>query len=302
MVTQLHTHEEIRRYRQAHPNTCDAPWILVPTMGNLHAGHMALVEKAHTLGKQVIVSIFVNPTQFAPSEDFSRYPRTLEADIALCKQHGVQAVFTPTAEVLYPLGYSFATEPESGFRVQPPASFTHRYCGASRPEHFTGVATVVLKLFNLIQPSYAVFGEKDAQQVAVLKAMVEDLCLGVSLETIPVVRDADGLALSSRNQYLRNAEEREAALSLYRLLVGLKERLNTSSLESLPLQPTMEDVLQEVVTPALHQTAGGITPAWEYIACVNEATFAEVDSLQAGHRLLVAARVGSVRLIDTLLL
>jgi pantoate--beta-alanine ligase len=181
---------------------------LVPTMGALHDGHVSLIKLAGEQADTVVVSIFVNPTQFGPSEDFSKYPRSLEADVAACEAAGADIVFTPTAEEIYPKGYStFIVEEHIAKPLE----------GVSRPAHFRGVTTVVAKLFNLVRPDLAVFGQKDAQQVAVIKKMVTDLHFTVNIVVAPTLREADGLALSSRNRYL-SATQRVEALVIYRAL------------------------------------------------------------------------------------
>lgn len=299
----LHTAEALRLYRRQ----CTGAVVLVPTMGNLHRGHMALIQQAKQQGQHVIVSIFVNPTQFGPTEDYDRYPRTLEADIALLKEQGLgqgDAIFAPSVETLYPEGLYFATDEKQtalGTMVVPPTTLSHRYCGANRPGHFTGVATVVLKLFNLVQPTHAVFGEKDAQQVAVLQQMVRDLCLPVTLLTVPVVRDADGLALSSRNQYLNGDEERQLALCLSRLIAGLKKRLHTPTHLTPVLTTVAQEVLLNEVYPCLPASLQA-RPEWHYIEAVDPNTWQPQQTLKQGSRLLLAAKVGTVRLIDTALL
>lgn len=180
----------------------------VPTMGALHAGHAALIAAARSLGRPVIVSVYVNGRQFGPAEDFERYPRTLEKDLAVCEAGGVDAVFTPTDAVIYPAGFTTAvTVGEAGTIL----------CGATRPGHFDAVATVVARLFGLVRPSRAVFGWKDAQQFIVLRRMVEDLALGIEMVGVETVREKDGLALSSRNAYL-SPRERELAPTLYKAL------------------------------------------------------------------------------------
>ena len=178
---------------------------LVPTMGNLHAGHISLVEKARQLAECVVVSVFVNPLQFGPSEDFDKYPRTLEADAALLKAAKADVVFAPSVADLYPGGYPPATTVSVG------GPLTEILCAPFRPGHFTGVATIVNILFNVVAPDIAVFGEKDYQQLAVIRRMAADLGLSIRVVGVPTLRDADGLALSSRNQYLSEEERRRAA-------------------------------------------------------------------------------------------
>lgn len=181
----------------------------VPTMGFLHEGHLSLVRQARADNDIVIVSIFVNPTQFGPQEDYTSYPRDLDQDSLLLSAIGVDAVFAPTADEMYPRGYST--------HVEVTGSLTTGLCGASRPAHFRGVTTVVAKLFNLAKPHRAYFGQKDAQQLAVIQRMVEDLNFDIEIVPMPTIREEDGLAMSSRNRYL-NAEERKAALVLYQSL------------------------------------------------------------------------------------
>ncbi|MCA1852045.1 MAG: pantoate--beta-alanine ligase, partial [Beggiatoa sp.] len=194
---------------------------LVPTMGNLHAGHLALIRHGQTLAERSVVSVFVNPTQFVSGEDFERYPRTLEADTRLLLEAGVDLLFAPEIGDLYPRGLAGHT------RVEVPA-LDHILCGASRPGHFTGVATVVTKLLNLVMPDVAVFGRKDYQQLVLIRHLVADLDLPVSIESVDTVREADGLALSSRNRYL-NTEERAVAPELYRVLRHTAEVLRSGN-------------------------------------------------------------------------
>src|SRR6516165_6920371 len=188
---------------------------MVPTMGALHEGHLALVRRARAECDAVAVSIFVNPTQFGPNEDLNRYPRPLQRDLELCEKNGVDLVFHPQPAVMYPPDYHTFVEVTGLQDV---------LCGASRPGHFRGVATVVLKLFNLVQPDRAYFGQKDAQQVRVIQRMVTDLNVPVEVRVCPIVREADGLALSSRNDYLE-AEERRRATMLYRALTEARRRI-----------------------------------------------------------------------------
>lgn len=189
---------------------------LVPTMGNLHAGHAALIDAARDTADFVIASVFVNPTQFGPGEDYASYPRTLEHDRALAGEHEADAVFAPTVAEMYPHG------PENPVRVQPPAVLAETLCGASRPGHFTGVASVVARLLNITAPEYALFGEKDYQQLLVIRRMAEELFIDTAIVGVPTVREGDGLALSSRNQYL-TAAERERAPALHRALAAARE-------------------------------------------------------------------------------
>src|SRR5947208_2336807 len=202
--------QTVRKAREALQSMKESDTLigLVPTMGALHAGHEALIEAARQESGVVVVSIFVNPLQFGPSEDYTRYPRPLPQDLEICERHGVDLVFVPPVEEMYPLPQLTFTEVS---RVG------EHLCGAFRPGHFRGVATVVLKLFNIVQPDRAYFGEKDMQQLAVIRRMVTDLNLAIEIVGVPTVREADGLAISSRNQYLKPAE-RKAAPVLYRAL------------------------------------------------------------------------------------
>jgi pantoate--beta-alanine ligase len=281
----LTTLNALQQWRQA--QTADV--VLVPTMGALHAGHLALIRHAKTLSPIVVVSIFVNPTQFGPTEDLARYPVTLEQDLQACEALGVSAVFTPSAQAVFPHGLATA--------VVPPAWLTNVYCGASRPGHFTGVATVVLKLFTMVQPHHAVFGQKDAQQLCVIQHMVTDLNLPVSIHAAPTHREADGLAMSSRNRYLTTPASRQAALHLATTLQHVANTVAQQAGNTLPL--SYLDHAQKT-PPALIQ--------WDYLTAVNATTFAPATCLQAGVRLLGAIYVKqpesgiAVRLIDNWLI
>jgi pantoate--beta-alanine ligase len=189
---------------------------LVPTMGALHNGHLSLVDIAKSKSDLTVMSIFVNPTQFGPSEDFRKYPRTFDMDCEKAQAAGCDIVFAPTDKEMYPLHYNTYVSVEN---------ITDRLCGASRPGHFRGVATVVLKLFNIIMPQTAVFGQKDAQQVIVIKRMIHDLNLSIKIKAAPIIRDEDGLAMSSRNAYLTNDERREASI----IYSGLRKALSDSN-------------------------------------------------------------------------
>jgi pantoate--beta-alanine ligase len=256
----------------------ERPLGLVPTMGALHEGHLSLVRAARRECGTVAVSIFVNPTQFAAGEDFSRYPRTFEADCAMLQGEGVDFVFAPSAEEIYPAGGAgtFLEVPGIGDRLD----------GASRPGHFRGVATVVAKLFHVVQPRLAYFGQKDAAQVAVLRAMVRDLNLPVELRIGATVRDVDGLALSSRNRYL-NPADRTQALALSRALAGAEALLRTGSCER---QRLRERMLAELLGLRV-----------DYAEVVDPDTLLPLENA-CGHALLaVAAWVGTTRLIDNVL-
>lgn len=266
---------------------------LIPTMGALHAGHLALVRLARQLADVVVVSIFVNPLQFGPQEDLSRYPRPLEQDLALCRELGVDAVFTPTVDVLYPEGMDNVTT------VVPPASLTDRFCGAFRPGHFTGVATVVLKLFNLLRPQFAVFGEKDAQQLMVIRKMVQDLHVPVQIVPHATIREESGLALSSRNRYLKTEAEQRAALFLFETLSRAREKAQQALAvgQALDAESTLNQICQDVLTTFVEP---GVSIRLQYLATVDQETFAPLNTLEANAKLLMAAYVNKVRLIDNL--
>jgi pantoate--beta-alanine ligase len=256
------------------------PVVLVPTMGALHLGHERLLDAARTLAGprgSVIVSIFVNPLQFGPNEDFDRYPRTLEKDLALCARAGVSLVFAPSAAEMYPGG-----KPEV---TVDPGPAGQRYEGEFRPGFFGGVLTVVLKLLLLTRPAVAVFGQKDAQQLALVRRMVTDLNLDVVIEPVPTVRDDDGLATSSRNRYL-SAADRAAALALPRALQAGQARAGQGAAAVLA---AARDVLR--AEPAL---------SVDYVAVVDQETFGPAGPGPA--LLIAAAKAGSTRLIDNMAL
>ncbi len=251
---------------------------LVPTMGALHAGHMALVQAASAQYTRVIVSIFVNPKQFAPTEDLSRYPRTLEADMALLKAANVSAVFTPTPEALYPTGFN-STVNVYGLDTM--------LCGAIRAGHFSGVTTVVARLFLLIQPHAAYFGEKDYQQLSIIRRMNQDLPMVKRIIGIPTVRETDGLALSSRNQYL-SAQQRQLAPHIYQTLQTIAARSTQEPLPSL-LQWGKDHLLSKGVDKV------------DYLEARHSQTLALTDTPKES-RLFVAAHLGTTRLIDNVAL
>jgi pantoate--beta-alanine ligase len=253
---------------------------LVPTMGALHDGHLALVRRARELADVVVVSVFVNPLQFGPGEDLDRYPRTFDADVAALAELGVEAVFAPTVAEMYPDGPS-STRVVAG-------EVGTLYEGASRPGHFDGMLTVVAKLFHIVAPDVACFGQKDAQQVFLVQRMVRDLDLPVAIEVVPTVREADGLALSSRNRYL-SGEERQAALAL-------SEALRAADAAA---PQGVSEVLAEA--DAVFGAHDAVQP--DYLVVVDPATLLPVDAGAVGPALvLVAARVGATRLIDNALI
>lgn len=268
----------IREMREARREAAAAQGLLglVPTMGALHVGHLSLVRAAKAECAVVAASIFVNPAQFGPNEDFSRYPRTFDDDTAQLEAEGVDLLFAPAAEEMYPRG------PRTLIEVD---GIGDRLDGVSRPGHFRGVATVVAKLFHIVAPDRAYFGQKDAAQVAVLRAMIEDLNFPLKLVVCPTVRDADGLALSSRNRYL-SAEEREQALAIPRALLQIPAELSL-----LQLRGWLRDKLEDA--PGLRL---------EYAEVVDPRTLESVTDLHSGALVAVAAHVGRTRLIDNVVL
>ena len=254
---------------------------LVPTLGALHAGHVSLIRAARAENGFVAVSIFVNPTQFGPGEDYESYPRPMEKDLAICRQEGVALVFAPPTEEMYPAGFATTVHV---------AGLTEKMCGASRPGHFDGVSTVVAKLFGVVRPDAAYFGEKDAQQLAVVRRMVRDLNLAVEIRACPLVRDADGLATSSRNQRL-SARERASALVLGRALVQARERIEAGERDA----ASVADGVRRLVA---HEPGVAI----EYVVVVDPDTLADLERIEDRALVALAARVGRTRLIDNVLL
>jgi pantoate--beta-alanine ligase len=250
---------------------------LVPTMGALHAGHLSLVRRAREECKFVAVSIFVNPLQFARGEDFGRYPRRLEDDCRMLEAAGVDLVFTPTAREMYPAGA--LTTVDAG-------ALGERLDGAGRPGHFRGVTTVVSKLFHVVLPDAAYFGQKDAVQVAVLRRMVADLDFGIRMVICPIVRDPDGLAMSSRNAYL-SAEERAQALAISRALRAMQETIASGIRTPVRLRAEGLNVL--AAEPAV---------SIEYVEAVDPDTLEPVSEVVPGTLVAIAGRVGTTRLID----
>jgi pantoate--beta-alanine ligase len=253
----------------------------VPTMGYLHEGHLALVRRARAENETVVVSIFVNPLQFGPQEDYDRYPRDLDRDLCLLEREGVDAVFAPSVSEMYPSGFSTA--------VVVTGPIAERLEGEARPGHFRGVATVVTRLFGLVQPQRAYFGWKDAQQVLVVQRLVQDLALPVDIVPLPTVREADGLAMSSRNVYL-SPEERVAASAIPRALFAALERFRSGERAAAALRELVQRTL--TTTPV----------RLEYVSVSDLETFQEVEYVERPALLLVAAWIGTTRLIDNVLL
>lgn len=254
---------------------------LVPTMGALHAGHMALMERGRKECSPVYASIFLNPTQFGPNEDLSKYPRPLEADVEKLTNAHVDALFLPAPEEMYPHGFSTYVHVEG---------ISERLEGKSRPGHFFGVATVVLKLVEIVQPHFAYVGRKDAQQARIIQKMVRDLNLDVQLVICPTIRESDGLALSSRNAYL-DAQERQAATVLHRALQAAERELNSGVRDTLELQRAMRKVLDKEPLARV-----------DYAEIVDGDTFEPVVRVGRRSYALVAVRIGGTRLIDNMLI
>ena len=254
----------------------------VPTMGYFHEGHLSLMREGRERGDVLVVSIFVNPTQFGPGEDFDRYPRDMERDLRMAEEVGVDVIFAPTVEEMYPEGYQTYVEVEK---------VTKYLCGLSRPGHFRGVTTVVTKLFNIVKPHVALFGQKDYQQLITIERMVKDLNMDVEIVGMPTVREEDGLAASSRNVYL-SPEERKAALSLYRSLRRAEELFSEGVRES---QRILEEVKKVLEAEPLVKI--------DYVHVCDPETLEDIEG-PIGERALVAvaAKVGTTRLIDNTLL
>jgi pantoate--beta-alanine ligase len=251
---------------------------LVPTMGALHAGHMALVDAARAEADRVVASIFVNPLQFGPTEDLDRYPRREAEDAKLLEHHGCDLLWMPTADQLYPPGFATAVSV---------SGVSERWDGAARPGHFAGVATVVAKLFTAVRPDLAFFGEKDFQQLAVIRRMTSDLGLGVMIRGVETVRDADGLALSSRNAYL-GADERARALALANAL----EHARKAIVGGEPVDAVLDE--------AKRTLSGAGFSRIDYFALVDAATLEPLEHSSGEMRLIAAAVIGSTRLIDNI--
>lgn len=251
---------------------------LVPTMGALHEGHGSLIKRCREENDTVVVSVFVNPLQFAPGEDYEEYPRDIDKDGAFCESLGADIVFHPEPEEMYPENF--------GFRVTPPESMTHILCGITRPIHFAGVATVLTKLFNLVAPDRAYFGQKDVQQVAIVEAMVRDLNMDLAIVPCPIVREEDGLAKSSRNRYL-NAEERKAAVVLSRSIKKAKAMVREGERNVAAL---LDVVTKEIEAEPLAKI--------DYVEILRFPHFERDAELVEDSFIAMAVYIGSTRLID----
>ena len=264
-------------HEAAELNAAPRPLAFVPTMGALHEGHLELVRQARKLGQTVVVSVFVNPTQFAPHEDFSRYPRNLERDAELAAGAGADYVYAPSVETMYPR--------DTMTQVVVP-EVTDLYEGAARPGHFEGVATVVLKLFNQVRPTVALFGRKDLQQCAVIRRMVEDLNVPVELKFVPTFREPDGLAMSSRNVYLSETERRSAPL-LYATLQSLASEMKKGE----AAEPLLEEARSKLAKAGFELG---------YLDLISSHRFAPIADVAEDAAIVLAARLGKTRLIDNI--
>jgi len=249
----------------------------VPTMGAFHEGHLSLMRAAREACSQVVVSLFVNPTQFGRGEDLAKYPRTFEKDAALAEQVGVDFLFTPTDQAMYPDGYATYVEVER---------LTEVLCGVARPTHFRGVTTIVAKLFNIVRPHKAFFGQKDAQQTIVIRKMVDDLNMDIEIVELPTVREPDGLAMSSRNKYL-SPDERKEAVVLYKSLEETRRLIETGERDAGRIKEAIERMLRSAPHAEI-----------DYVEAVNTATLEPLNPLQGEMLIALAVRVGSARLID----
>ena len=274
----IHTVKDMRSVCRA----VERPLGLVPTMGALHEGHLVLVRRARQENRTLAATIFVNPTQFGPEDDLQQYPRDLEKDLDLLRTEGVDLVYTPDVEEVYPAGF------DSWVEV---GGLSDRLEGAHRPGHFRGVATVVAKLFNLIQPDRAYFGQKDGQQTAIVRKMVKDLDLGLDIVVVPTVRDSDGLALSSRNVYL-TPEQRQAAPVIYHALCAASRLWGDGVRDGERLRGEVLAVLQQ--EPLLD----GI----DYVSVADAKTLEELKQVKGRAMVSVAVRMGQTRLIDNIIL
>ncbi len=273
----IKTVEEMRRRR---PSLAE-PLGFVPTMGFLHQGHLALIRQAKEDNASVAVSIFVNPAQFAPGEDYDKYPRDMQNDLAELEKIGVDVVFTPSRGEMYPHSFNSRVEVDR---------LTSRLEGASRPKHFSGVTTVVTKLFNIINPTRAYFGQKDAQQVAIIKKMVADLNMDIRIISLPTVREPDGLAMSSRNSYL-NPRERQAALILYQSLTLAKKLYRQGEKDAAKLRNEMVRLIRKEPLATI-----------DYVSIADTKTLEELEVICPPALVSLAVNIGETRLIDNVVL
>ncbi len=279
----VHTIEELKKKRAEWK---DLKVGIVPTMGALHEGHLSLIKKAKATCDKVVVSVFVNPIQFGPSEDFDKYPRTLEKDMELCNSVGVDLVFAPTPKEMYGEGNRLSNDTLT--YVCPPFFYVNKLCGKTRVGHFDGVCTVVLKLFNIVQPDYGFFGQKDAQQVIIIKKMVKDLNVPIEIVQCPIVREESGLALSSRNKYLTEQGKKDA-LVLSQILKNIKACYQKGITDVSALKETAYSYLTDK-----HDM--------EYLEILDKNTLEEKPNADKDSIALIACRVENVRLIDNIYL
>ena len=275
--TQIKEIKEYLRKRQA----SGARIGLVPTMGYLHEGHLSLIRRAVRETEITVVSIFVNPIQFGPTEDLAKYPRDLERDLQLIQEAGATVVFVPSVDEIYGEDY------QTYVRVE---KVTETLCGRSRPSHFQGVTTVVAKLLNIVRPDLAYFGQKDAQQAAVIKKMVKDLNMDVEIRVCPIVREADGLAMSSRNAYL-NAEERKQAVVLYQALTAAEDLIRQKEQDASVVRQRMEEIIRSQPLATI-----------DYIAIVDAESLQEKMNISGAVLIAVAVKFGATRLIDNMVM
>jgi len=273
----IETIDEMKRLRQQ----LTEPVGFVPTMGYLHEGHLSLVRHARGENTSVVVSIFVNPAQFGPQEDFKKYPHDPERDLALLQKEKTNVVFMPSAAEMYPTQFSSWVEI---------SKVTERLEGASRPGHFRGVTTVVAKLFNIIQPTRAYFGQKDAQQLIVIKKMVADLNMNLEIIAVPTVREPDGLAMSSRNTYL-NPQERRAAVVIYQALTLAQQLWSQGETDAERLRREMTALIKKQPLAII-----------DYVSIANTETLDELDAVNSPALVSLAVKIGSTRLIDNIVL
>jgi pantoate--beta-alanine ligase len=254
----------------------------VPTMGYLHEGHLSLMREARKRGDVLVISIFVNPTQFGPGEDYDKYPRDMNRDLNLLYGVGVDICFTPSSHEMYPDGFQTSVEVEQ---------VTQNLCGTSRPGHFRGVTTVVAKLFNIVKPHLAFFGQKDYQQLIAIKRMVKDLNMDIEVIGMPTIREPNGLAVSSRNVYL-NPKKRKEALALYRSLVKARELFSQGEKNAATILKEVKRIIEEE----------GNSAKIDYVKICDAYTLEDIDEIQAEAIIAVAVHIGKTRLIDNIIL